>query len=76
MTTAVLTVSPQTKIPECVKLMYGKGIGHVPVVSNGRVQGVLSLQDIMGALIERYERIVRRLEEERLTILYSDTGSY
>jgi CBS domain-containing protein len=76
MTTPVLTASPQNKIPECVKLMHDKGIGHLPVVANGRVQGVLSLQDIMGALIERYERIVRRLQEERLTILYPDTGSY
>jgi CBS domain-containing protein len=76
MTTPALTVSPQNKIPECVKLMHEKGIGHLPVVANGRVQGVLSLQDIMGALIERYERIVRRLQEERLTILYPDTGSY
>jgi CBS domain-containing protein len=76
MTTAVFTASPQNKIPDCVKLMYDKGIGHLPVVANGRVQGVLSLQDFMGALIERYERIVRRLEQERLTILYPDTGSY
>lgn len=76
MTTPVLTASPQSRIPECVKLMHDKGVGHLPVVVNGKVQGVLSLQDFMGALIERYERVVRRLQEERLTILYPDGGSY
>jgi CBS domain-containing protein len=76
MTTRVHTVVPETKIPECVMLMHEKGIRHLPVLSAGRVAGVLSVRDLMGALIERHERLLRRLQEERLTLLYPDPSSY
>jgi CBS domain-containing protein len=72
----VHVASPQMKIPECIMLMHDKGIGHLPVVDGKRVQGVLSVRDLMGALIERHERLLRRLNEERLTLLYSDPSSY
>jgi CBS domain-containing protein len=76
MTTRVHTVTPDTKVPECVMLMHEKGIRHLPVVSAGRVAGVLSVRDLMGALIERHERLLRRLQEERLTLLFPDPSSY
>jgi len=76
MTTRVHTVVPETKIPECVMLMHEKAIRHLPVVSGGKVVGVLSVRDLMGALIERHERLLRRLQEERLTLLYPDPSSY
>jgi hypothetical protein len=40
------------------------------------VVGVLSVRDVMGALIERYDRLMRRFSEERLSILYPDPSSY
>lgn len=76
MTARVHTVAPETKIPECVMLMHEKGIRHLPVLSAGKVAGVLSVRDLMGALIERHERLLRRLQEERLTLLYPDPSSY
>jgi len=76
MTSSVYTVRPDTRIPECVKLMHEKGIGHLPVALEGRVQGVLSIRDLMGALIERYERLLRRFQEDRLTLLFPDPSSY
>lgn len=72
----VHVASPQMKIPECIMLMHEKGIGHLPVVSGNKVQGVLSVRDLMGSLIERHERLLRRLNEERLTLLYPDPSSY
>jgi CBS domain-containing protein len=68
--------SPQMKIPECITLMHEKSIGHLPVVDQGRVEGVLSVRDLMGSLIERHERLLRRLHEERLTLLFPDPSSY
>jgi CBS domain-containing protein len=76
MTKRVHTVTPEAKVPECVMLMHAEGIRHLPVVSGGKVQGVLSVRDLMGALIERHERLLRRLQEERLTLLYPDPSSY
>jgi CBS domain-containing protein len=76
MTTRVHTVAPDGKVPECVMLMHREGIRHLPVVSAGKVQGVLSVRDLMGSLIERHERLLRRLQEERLTLLFPDPSSY
>lgn len=76
MTTRVYTVEPGSKIPECIALMHDKEIRHLPVTDAGRVLGVLSVRDLMGALIERHERLLRRLHEERLTLLFPDPSSY
>ena len=76
MTTRVHSVPPQTKIPECIMLMHEKEIRHLPVMRGNEVIGVLSVREVMGALIERYERLQRRLLEERLTLLYPDPSSY
>ena len=76
MTTRVYTVEPGNKLPECIALMHDKGIRHLPVTDAGRVLGVLSVRDLMGALIERHERLLRRLHEERLTLLFPDPSSY
>ena len=76
MTTHVHSVPPQCKIPECIMLMHAKGIRHLPVVSRNAVIGVLSVRDLMGALIERHERLLRRFSEERLTLLYPSPSSY
>ena len=76
MTTHVHSVPPQSKIPECVMLMHERDIRHLPVMRGNEVLGVLSVRDLMGALIERHERLLRRLAEERLTLLYPDPSSY
>jgi CBS domain-containing protein len=76
MTTPVHAVPPQTKMPECVGLMHGKDIRHLPVLRGNEVIGVISVRDVMAALLERYERLQRRLMEERLTLLYPDPSSY
>src|SRR5215203_1103410 len=76
MTTSVHTVAPDTKIPDCVTLMHGKNIRHLPVMRGNEVMGVLSVRDLMGALIMRHERLLRQLAEERLTLMYPDPSSY
>jgi CBS domain-containing protein len=76
MTTRIHSVPPESKIPECVTLMHERNIRHLPVMRGEAVIGVLSVRDLMGALIERHERLLRRLGEERLTLLYPDPSSY
>jgi CBS domain-containing protein len=76
MSTPVFSVPPEAKIPECIMLMHEKGIRHVPVMAGGAVFGVLSVRDLMAALIHRHERLLQRFEQERLTLLYPDPSSY
>ncbi len=76
MTTRVHTVAPETKVPECVALMHRERIGHLPVVSCGAVLGVLSVRDLTGSLIERHERLLRRMHDERVTLLFPYPSSY
>ena len=76
MTTAVHTVTPDDKVPDCIALMHEKRIRHLPVVRGSEVIGVVSVHDLMGAALERHERLLRRLAEERLTLLYPDPTSY
>jgi CBS domain-containing protein len=76
MSTPVYSVPPQAKIPECIMLMHDKGIRHLPVMAGTGIAGVLSVRDLMAALIVRHERLLRRFQEERLTMLYPDPSSY
>lgn len=76
MTAQVHSVPPETRVPECIVLMHDAGIRHLPVMRGREIVGVLSVRDLMGALIERQERLLRRLNEERLQILYPDPSSY
>ena len=76
MVTRVHTVPPQWRVPECITLMHREGVRHLPVAIGDRVEGVLSVRDLMASLIERHERLLRRLDQERLTLLYPDPSSY
>jgi CBS domain-containing protein len=76
MSTPVVSVAPQAKIPECIMLMHDKGIRHLPVTAGDETLGVLSVRDLLAALVHRHERLLRRLEEERLVLLHPDPSSY
>ena len=76
MTTEVYTVEPETRVPECLTIMHGARIRHLPVMAAERVAGVLSVRDLTGSLIERHERLLRRLNDERLTLLSPYPSSY
>ncbi len=47
MSTPVITVDPDASVSEIVRKMQSKGIGHIPVVENGRVVGIIAEGDII-----------------------------
>ncbi len=49
MTAHPFTVTPETTLPEAIELMEAKRVRHLPVVSDGRVVGVLAPSDIAAA---------------------------
>ncbi len=62
MTAKVVTVSPQQDAHDCMRLMTDMRIRHLPVVSGERVIGVLSIGDLVRAVIEEQERTIADLE--------------
>ena len=76
MTTRVHAVAPEAKVPECVVLMHRERIRHLPVLSGRAVLGVLSVRDLAGSLIERHERLLRRLDDERVRLLFPYSSSF
>ena len=63
MTSDVITISPQENIEDCMKLMSGKKFRHLPVVENNSVIGLLSIGDIVNAMLREQEAHIKNLEQ-------------
>ena len=62
MTYAVLSVTPDTDVKDCMALMSQKRIRHLPVVQDGKVLGMLSIRDIMDDIIADHELTISQLQ--------------
>ncbi len=61
MTTTVITISPADSIEHCMELMSGKKIRHLPVADNGKVAGLISISDVVTAIIESQKETISYL---------------
>ncbi|WP_305805687.1 CBS domain-containing protein [Stenotrophomonas sp. YIM B06876] len=55
MTTQLITVTPGEAVERCLQLVTDKRIRHLPVMENEQVVGVISIGDLVKAVIE-YQR--------------------
>ncbi|HEU5136843.1 MAG TPA: CBS domain-containing protein [Steroidobacteraceae bacterium] len=62
MTSKVISVTAKQDAHDCMRLMTDMRIRHLPVVSGDRVVGVLSIGDLVRAVIEEQERTIADLE--------------
>ena len=62
MTARVVTVTAKQDAHDCMRLMTDMRIRHLPVVAGERVIGVLSIGDLVRAVIEEQERTIADLE--------------
>ena len=62
MTSPVLTCEPGTRLEELRQVMRDKRIRHVPVVDNGRLEGMVSIGDLNIAENETLVETIRSLE--------------
>lgn len=63
MTPNPFTVSPQSSIEDCMKLMSGKHIRHLPVEENGKLIGMISIGDVVKYIIEDQKSTIAHLEQ-------------
>jgi CBS domain-containing protein len=62
MSDKVVCVGPQQTVDECMALMNSKRIRHLPVLANGQVMGVLSIGDLVNAIIALQQQTIQQLE--------------
>ncbi len=62
MTRNVYTVTMDTSIEQCIALMDAHHIRHLPVVENDKLIGLVSIRDVIGALIANKNSEIKGLE--------------
>jgi CBS domain-containing protein len=67
----VVTASPAHTFADCLRLMHGGSIRHLPVVDGGKVIAVVSIRDLLNEAVTHHAKIIAELERERMTIFTS-----
>jgi CBS domain-containing protein len=62
MSTPVITVGPKQSVLECLALMSRERIRYLPVVEQGLIAGMISIGDVVSAIIADQEDALQRLE--------------
>lgn len=62
MTTSVLSVRPEQTIEECMALMTDKRFRHLTVIDEDQVVGIISIGDLVKAVIAEQKFIIEQLE--------------
>jgi CBS domain-containing protein len=62
MSTHVLYVRPQQTIEDCMALMTDKRVRHLPVLEDEKLVGVISIGDVVKAIIAEQEFMIEQLQ--------------
>ena len=62
MTAAVITVQPETPVEKCMQVMTERRVRHLPVFVAGRVVGMVSIGDLVKAVIAEQQQHIEQLE--------------
>jgi CBS domain-containing protein len=63
METNLIHVTQEQDIETCMELISGKRVRHLPVVENDRLVGIISIGDIVKAMIEHRVETIDHLEK-------------
>ncbi len=62
MISPVITISPELSVHRCMRLMTERRIRHLPVVDEGQLLGMLSIGDLVKAVIEDQQQEIEQLQ--------------
>jgi CBS domain-containing protein len=62
MSSKVYFVKPEQNIEDCMALFTNKRVRHLPVMENDRLTGVISIGDVVKAVIAEQEYTIKHLE--------------
>jgi CBS domain-containing protein len=62
MSSPVLSVVPEDTIYHCMEIMTARRIRHLPVVRGGKVLGVLSIGDLVKAVLQDQSEQIQQLQ--------------
>ena len=62
MTTAVISVEPGSTADQCMALMTERRIRPLPVVENGALVGIISIGDVVRAVVDSQQFVIKSLE--------------
>jgi CBS domain-containing protein len=62
MSTDMITVSPSFSLEACMQLMQEHYIRHLPVLEDGRLVGLVSMRDVVNAVLTHKENRIEFLE--------------
>jgi CBS domain-containing protein len=62
MATKVISVRPDQAIEECMARMTDKHVRHLPVLEDNQLIGIISIGDVVKAIISQQEFMIEQLE--------------
>ena len=62
MTADVVTVTPEDTVPACMQVVTQHRIRHLPVMESGEVAGMISIGDLVAAVIEDQQHELDQLQ--------------
>ncbi len=63
MTTKLAVIGPDNTVEEAMALMSEKRCRHLPVLEDGRLCGIISIGDVVRAVIQDKEVLINQLEQ-------------
>ena len=58
-----ITVTPTTSVQECMKMMSEHHVRHLPVLKGDTLVGVMSMRDVVNAIISDQEATIEQLQD-------------
>ncbi len=62
MTSTVITIGPADTLDRCMEIMSSKKFRHLPVVNDKKLVGIISIGDVVTAIIESQKETINHLQ--------------
>ena len=62
MSAPIVAVGPEATVEQCMATMTNRRIRHLPVTENGRLVGIVSIGDLVNAIIREQHQLIEQLE--------------